>query len=107
MKDLTDTETNKPAYSVFTPYANLFGGTTTVIKYDESFVPTDISTLPGMKVYAWAPAHIDDKLKAGADGGMHEIAKIRWHFWSGTLLEWNFQVTKMTTLMPANNKTRM
>ena len=84
-------------YKISTPL-NIFHGTTTVIKRTSTGTATSIS--PPSPSPTPAPAESDTEAEPSESFGLEEIARINWHYWSGTKVVYRGEIMEINALMP-------
>ena len=91
---LSDAESGELLYRISTP-CSVFRGTTTVLQYVDDSPPV---------IYR---SHNSEMSWDMAVAGLKEVARIHWHFMSGTWVVYNLQIIDMNSLFPATNVMRM
>ena len=99
----TISDATGPLYTIVTPF-NLFHGVTKISKRAQpSALQSTSASTRSLSSGHGAPEDRDGK----QGDGMEEIARINWHYWEGSRLVYNSQIMDITTLMPADNITRL
>ena len=84
-------------YKISTPL-NIFHGTTTVTKRTSTSTATSATPAPS------SPTEPDTEAESSESEsesfGLEEIARINWHYWSGTKVVYRGEIMEINALMP-------